>query len=54
MDSAGTLPLIEKWSEDFHSLPAGPGPAWLGELKEQAAAQFAATGLPNRKTEAWK
>ena len=54
MESAGSMPLIEKWSEEFRALPAGTGPAWLGKLKAQAAAQFAVTGLPNRKTEAWK
>jgi Fe-S cluster assembly protein SufD len=54
MDSAASMPLIEKWSDEFRTLPAGTDPAWLRALKEQAAAQFAETGLPDRKTEAWK
>jgi Fe-S cluster assembly protein SufD len=54
MDSTGTMPLSEKWSQEFRALPGDSGPAWLGALKEQAAAQFAVSGLPNRKTEAWK
>jgi len=54
MDSAGTMPLIEQWSKEFRALPGGSGPAWLGKLKEQAAAQFVVAGIPTRKTEAWK
>jgi Fe-S cluster assembly protein SufD len=54
MDSAGTMPLIEQWSKEFRAMPGGSGPAWLGKLKEQAAEQFTAAGMPNRKTEAWK
>ena len=54
MDSAGTLPLIERWSEEFGAAPHGPDPAWLSKLKSRAAAQFSSAGMPNRKTEDWK
>ncbi len=54
MESAATLPLVEQWSKELSASAGVSDPAWLGELKEQAAAQFAVAGLPNRKTEAWK
>jgi Fe-S cluster assembly protein SufD len=54
MESSATMPLIEKWSQEFSGLPVSSGPAWLGQLRQQAAEQFAATGMPDRKTEAWK
>lgn len=54
MESSVTMPLIEKWSEEFRSSAASSGPGWLVQLKERAATQFAASGLPTRKTEAWK
>jgi len=46
--------LSEKWSESLASAPQGPAPGWLLELREHAAGQFRATGLPHRKVEAWK
>jgi len=54
MEISGTQPLVEKWSEDFRTVQGRPGPAWMSELRERAAAQFGAAGLPDRKTEAWK
>jgi len=54
MDSAGTLPLIEKWSEEFGAAPRKPDPDWLSKLKSRAAVQFSSAGMPNRKTEDWK
>jgi Fe-S cluster assembly protein SufD len=54
MDNSGTAPLIEKWSEDFRAVQNRPGPGWMQELRESAALQFGAAGLPGRKTEAWK
>jgi len=51
---SGTAPLVEKWSHDFSAVDQQYGPAWMLELRETAAAQFGAAGLPNRKTEAWK
>jgi Fe-S cluster assembly protein SufD len=49
-----TLPLVEKWSEDFRAVQNRQGPGWMQELRESAARQFGAAGLPQRKTEAWK
>jgi Fe-S cluster assembly protein SufD len=54
MNTSATMPLVEKWSEDFRAVRNQQGPAWMRELRETAAAQFSAAGLPNRKTEAWK
>ena len=54
MSVSGTAPLVEKWSNDFSAVDQQYGPAWMLELRETAAAQFGAAGLPNRKTEAWK
>jgi len=54
MSVSGTAPLVEKWSNDFRAVDQQQGPAWMRELRESAAAQFGAAGLPNRKTEAWK
>jgi Fe-S cluster assembly protein SufD len=46
--------LAEKWSAALRSAPPGPGPGWLRELRDEAAGQFRASGLPHRKVEAWK
>jgi Fe-S cluster assembly protein SufD len=54
MNTSGSMPLVEKWSNDFSAVDQQYGPAWMLELRETAAAQFGAAGLPNRKTEAWK
>ena len=54
MSVSATAPLVEKWSNDFSAVDQQYGPAWMLELRETAAAQFGAAGLPNRKTEAWK
>ena len=54
MNTSGTNPLVAKWSSDFHSVDQQQGPDLMRELRETAAAQFGAAGLPNRKTEAWK
>ena len=54
MSVSATAPLVEKWSHDFSAVDQQYGPAWMLELRETAAAQFGAAGLPNRKTEAWK
>jgi len=54
MNTSGTNPLVAKWSNDFRSVDQQQGPGWMRELRETAAAQFGAAGLPSRKTEAWK
>ena len=54
MNTSVTNPLVAKWSSDFHSVDQQQGPGWMRELRESAAAQFGAAGLPSRKTEAWK
>ena len=54
MNSAGTSPLIDQWSDAFRAVRQPPGPDWLRELKEEAAHEFGVSGLPGRKTEAWK
>lgn len=46
--------LAEKWSEALTSAPRGPAPEWLSELRDTAAGQFRAGGLPHRKVEAWR
>ena len=54
MEVSETMPLVEKWTHDFHAVQNHHGPGWMQELRLNAAAQFGAAGLPNRKTEAWK
>lgn len=46
--------LAERWSEALASAPPGPAPGWLRDLRDKAAGQFRAGGLPHRKVEAWK
>ena len=46
--------LKEQWSEALAAAPHGPAPAWLRDLRESAAGQVRAAGLPHRKVEAWK
>ncbi len=46
--------LAERWAEALAGLPQGPAPTWLRELRDRAAGQFRAGGLPHRKVEAWK
>ncbi len=53
-DVSPVNPLLEQWSEDFRSWRQPQGPKWLGELRDEAAAQLRTAGLPGRKTEAWK
>ena len=54
MGPAGSSPLIRRWSESFDALGGLHGPEWLQQLRHQAAEKFARSGLPDRKTEAWK
>lgn len=54
MNSAESIPLIDQWSESFRGVQQSAGPAWLQELKANAAKQLGESGLPNRKTEDWK
>jgi Fe-S cluster assembly protein SufD len=46
--------LAEQWSDTLTSAPQGAAPDWLRELRESAAGQFRAAGLPHRKVEDWK
>jgi Fe-S cluster assembly protein SufD len=54
MATSEMMPLVEKWTNDFHAVQNHHGPGWMQELRLSAVAQFGAAGLPNRKTEAWK
>jgi len=54
MTQAELHPLLNQWTEEFNARPPGDSPGWLQQLKEQAADEFGLTGLPGRKTEAWK
>ena len=54
MNTGETMPLVEQWSHDFHAADKQQDPDWMQELRQSAAEQFGAAGLPNRKTEAWK
>jgi Fe-S cluster assembly protein SufD len=54
MNTGETMPLVEQWSHDFHAADKQQDPDWMQELRQRAAEQFGAAGLPNRKTEAWK
>jgi Fe-S cluster assembly protein SufD len=54
MNVSGVAPLLQSWSEEFESRQDRTQPPWVHQLREQAAAQFNAAGLPTRKTEAWK
>lgn len=49
-----TNPLLEKWSAAFRGAQHPPGPDWLQTLRDDAARQLSESGLPDRKTEAWK
>jgi len=46
--------LADKWSEALAAAVDGPAPAWLLQLRENAAGEFRAAGLPHRKVEAWR
>jgi len=46
--------LAERWSGALEARPSGPAPGWLQALRQTAALQFRAGGLPHRKVEAWK
>jgi Fe-S cluster assembly protein SufD len=46
--------LAGKWSETIRASELAPGPEWLQPLRRKAADEFDRSGLPNRKTEAWK
>jgi Fe-S cluster assembly protein SufD len=46
--------LAARWAAALGSAESGGSPAWLRELREQAAGEFRASGLPHRKVEAWK
>jgi len=46
--------LAQQWSDSFHSGSQLSGPAWLDELRKQAADQLKENELPHRKLEAWK
>jgi Fe-S cluster assembly protein SufD len=46
--------LAERWAEELAAVPPGPAPGWLHELRDRAAGQFRAGGLPHRKVEAWR
>lgn len=47
-------PLLDRWAEDFGAWKQPLGPEWLHELRDEAASSLQASGLPGRKTEAWK
>ena len=40
--------LAERWAEELAAVPPGPAPGWLHELRDRAAGQFRAGGLPHR------
>jgi len=51
--SAAETSLIEAYEKTHTELP-GSGAPWLVELRKESAAQFAGTGLPNKRVEEWK
>lgn len=46
--------LADRWSGALETLQDGSAPGWLQALRQNAAGQFRASGLPHRKVEAWK
>jgi Fe-S cluster assembly protein SufD len=46
--------LAERWAAVLDSPRNGEAPGWLNAVRQTAAGQFRAGGLPNRKVEAWK
>jgi len=46
--------LAEKWTAALADVQYAREPGWLQALREGAAGQFRAGGLPHRKVEAWK
>jgi Fe-S cluster assembly protein SufD len=59
MSSPGTATqgqgsLAERWAEALESPRIDGAPGWLKAVRQTAAAQFRAGGLPHRKVEAWK
>lgn len=54
MNTSGATTMLDNWSENFRARQDTSQPAWLRELRHSAALQFDASGLPGRKTEAWK
>lgn len=54
MNDATINPLVQSWSESYRPDAPSAGPAWLADLRDRAAQEFARSGLPQRKDEAWK
>lgn len=52
--SAVTASLADRWSGALATPRPGTDPAWLQDLRRDAAGHFRANGLPHRKVEAWK
>ena len=51
---AAKKPLVESWSDAYRPELRAAQPEWLAALRDRAAAEFARSGLPQRKDEAWK
>jgi Fe-S cluster assembly protein SufD len=46
--------LAARWAAALGTVEQAAAPRWLLELRERAADEFRAAGLPHRKVEAWK
>ncbi|MDT8321627.1 MAG: 4Fe-4S binding protein, partial [Xanthomonadales bacterium] len=54
MNDATINPLVQSWSESYRPDARSAVPPWLADLRDGAAQEFARSGLPQRKDEAWK
>ena len=53
-ESSAVGNVADRWSDALAALPPGPVPDWLQALRQTAAGQLRASGLPHRKVEDWK
>ena len=54
MSSTQALSTADKWILEYQALDQSAGPDWMQSLRENAAKQLSASGLPHRKIEEWK
>ena len=54
MSSTQALSTTDKWFRAYQALDQSAGPDWMQSLRENAANQLSASGLPHRKIEEWK
>lgn len=54
MSNTQALSTADRWFQAYQALDQSAGPDWMQSLRENAANQLSASGLPHRKIEEWK